>query len=118
MDYAKFKHLISIKETSTCDFKIDCGAFASRHIGANAELAKDIIAMCNNGSRSYILVGISDDGQDFKSVANAKLTDDNLQTFCKTTIMPSPKVSLCRVIWPNPLKAHKGIEFVIIEVGP
>jgi len=119
MDYAKFRRLIAEGEKATVDFKIECGAFTSPGIAEKAELAKDIISMCNNGNvKSYILVGVSDDGKGFRSVANKKLTDDNLQDFCKTTITPPPKVFLRRVRWPKALPCHRGIEFVIIEIGP
>jgi hypothetical protein len=119
MDYSKFKQLIGAGEKETVDFKIECSAFASNALAPKAELAKDIIAMCNNGTKkSYILIGVSDDRGKFKSVANKKLTDDNLQSFCKSTIAPPPKVSLRRVTWKKALGSHKGIEFVIIEIGP
>src|SRR5262249_37332620 len=62
VDYANFKRLISGGERTSIDFKIHCGAFASQDIAANAELAKDIIAMCNNGGKSFLIIGVSDSG--------------------------------------------------------
>jgi hypothetical protein len=52
MDYNQFNRLISQGEKATVDFKIECHAFASNQLKAsNAELAKDIIAMCNAEAR-------------------------------------------------------------------
>jgi predicted HTH transcriptional regulator len=118
MDYDRFKRLIREGEKRHVDFKIECHAFAGNE-AAKAELVKDIIAMCNNGyMKSYLLVGVSDDGKSFKSVANKKLTDDNLQHLCRNLINPPPKVVLYRIAWSKPLSKHSGIEFVIIEIGP
>ena len=91
----------------------------SRGKAAKAELVKDICAMANNGSiASYILVGVSDDGQSFESVSNAKLVDDNLQSFCKDAIFPPPRIRVHREHWARASSAHAGKDFVIIQIGP
>jgi predicted HTH transcriptional regulator len=71
------------------DFKLQCSAFLGREKGERAELAKDICAMADNGNvAKHIIIGVSDDGKSFESVANPQLTDDNLQSFCKTALFP------------------------------
>ena len=125
MDYRRFRELVEGGEKSTVDFKLRCHAFARRTVGraqselANAELAKDICAMANNGyTASYILVGVSDDGHTFETVDNPSLTDDNLQAFCKTAVYPPPKVQIHRECWDDGRPEHVGKGFVIIQVGP
>lgn len=119
MEYAKFQRLLREGENARVDFKIRCDAFASGTLGPKAELAKDICAMANNGNvASYILVGVSDDAQTFESVLNSKLTDDNLQDFCKKAISPPPQVKLLRKCWIKATPSHTGIEFVILQIGP
>lgn len=119
MNYTKFKRLVSAPENARVDFKIDCQAFASKHMAAKAELAKDICAMSNNGNvASYLIVGVSDDRLKFASVKNAKLTDDNLQAFVKDAIFPPPKVKLFRHKWHSGDMKHKDKEFVVIQIGP
>ena len=119
MDYSNFQKLIKGKEKVNVDFKIRCEAFLSKKGAPKAELAKDICAMANNGNvASYIIIGVSDDARDFKSVSNAKLTDRNLQNFCKEVIFPVPKIKVHRCRWLKASSAHKGKIFIIIQVGP
>ncbi len=119
MRYSQFRQLVSAGEGRRVDFKIQCKAFACRAVAPRAELAKDICAMANNGNvASYILVGVSDDGRRFESVTNPKLTDDNLQSFCKTAIYPPPKIRVHAERWDHPRSAHRDKDFVIIQIGP
>jgi len=119
MEYRTFIDLLKKSEKDTVDFKIRCEAFERDNITAKAELAKDICALANNGNvTSYIIIGVSDDGKSFKSVTNKNLTDDRLQDFCKKAIYPPPKTKLIRKKWKGAQPAHKGIEFVIIQIGP
>lgn len=119
MKYSKFQQLVKGKEKANVDFKTRCDAFLSRRLAPKAELARDICAMANNGNvASYILVGVSDDGQSFESVTNVKLTDDRLQSFCKAAIFPPPKIRVHREQWAQASSAHAGKDFVIIQVGP
>jgi hypothetical protein len=75
--------------------------------------------MANNGNRaSYIVIGVSDDATRFRSVDNDKLTDDNLQDFCKKAIYPPPVIRLHRKKWKRALPAHRGKDFMIIQIGP
>jgi hypothetical protein len=119
VEYTKFLELIQGKEKYNVDFKIQNDTFLAKTLLPRAELAKDICAMANNGNiASYILVGVSDDGNAFKSVSNPKLTDDSLQDFCKKNIFPPPKVKLTRKLWAKAEPQHKDKEFVIIQIGP
>jgi hypothetical protein len=119
MDYSKFRHMVRRRETANVDFKIACDAFQSSSLAPRAELAKDICAMANNGNvASYIIIGVSDDGRQFRSVTNSKLTDDNLQAFCKSAIYPPPRVSVHRERWVRVSAAHAKKDFVIIQIGP
>lgn len=119
MNYKRFKELVRGKEKRTVDFKLESYVFKINSLKLKGELAKDICAMANNGNvASYIIFGVSDDGLSFKSVNNEKLTDDNIQTFCKKAISPIPKVKLNRECWKNADSKHEGKIFVIIQVGP
>jgi hypothetical protein len=119
MDHATFRKLVGEGEKPGVDFKIECHAFATKDTAPRAELAKDICAMANNGYvASYIIIGVSDDGTAFKGVSNRKLTDDNLQDFCKKAIFPPPKIRVHRETWKRVATAYGGKEFVIIQVGP
>lgn len=119
MDYHRFKQLIKEGEKKNIDFKIECNAFAVNKIAPRAELAKDICAMSNNGEvTSYILIGISDDGKNFKSVLNKKLTEDRLQDFCKKAIFPPPSIKLYKECWRKAMPNHKDKVFLIIQIGP
>ncbi|MFZ2956990.1 MAG: ATP-binding protein [Candidatus Ozemobacteraceae bacterium] len=122
MDIDEFDRIIAKGENQFVDFKIECNAFDSKSSNqdeAKAELVKDILAMANNkGTLSLILIGVSDDGKDFKSVINKKLTDDNLQSLCKEVISPPPKVNLFSFdVPPIPGKTDL-LRCVIILVGP
>ncbi|RJX17555.1 MAG: ATP-binding protein [Desulforudis sp.] len=118
MDYSRFVELINGGEKRNVDFKIKCDAF-QQSLSSNAELAKDICAMSNNGNIvSYIILGVSNDRKNFLSVANPNLKDDDLQVFCKTRIFPPPKVKLIRKSWSKAHTNHKNKEFVIIQIGP
>jgi|GEM_PF-3726380 len=119
MEYKTFLNLIGSGEKTDVDFKLECHAFKIKNIKSKAELLKDICAMANNGNRTnYIVIGVSDDGKQFKDVANEKLTDDNIQTFCKRAISPPPRVKLMRECWKNVRSDHLGKTFVIIQIGP
>lgn len=119
MEYALFQKLVREGEKGTVDFKIDAHVFATGAVADRGELAKDICSLANNGSRkSYILIGVSDDGRHFKSFSNAKLTDDALQDFCKNAIHPPPRVKFTLAEWAATKAAHAGKRFGIIEVGP
>lgn len=119
MKHKDFFRLVSEGEQAHIDFKIKCDAFADSGVATKGELAKDICAMANNGYRaSYIFVGVSDDGQSFRSVDNPKLTDDNLQDFCKKAVYPPPKIKVHRQTWKRVRAAYQGKEFLIIQVGP
>ncbi len=119
MEYAKFRQLLTARESSTLDFKLACDAFLSKRTEPKAELAKDVCAMANNGWRaSYILVGVSDDGKRFQSVSNPKLTEENIQSFCKTAVSPPPRIRVSTPVWTRASPQHKGKRFVIIQVGP
>ncbi len=119
MNYSKYLELVRRGEKSNVDFKIRCDAFVSTGTAAKAELAKDICAMANNGGvTSHIIIGVSDDRESFESVSNNKLTDDNLQSFCKTAILPPPKIKVTRERWSSSQPAHSGKDFVVIQIGP
>jgi hypothetical protein len=119
MDYPKFVGLINGGEKHNVDFKIKCDAFQEKSLSSKAELAKDICAMSNNGNIvSYIIIGVSDDGKNYLSVANPNLNDDALQDFCKKSLSPPPKVKLIRKSWVRADSKHKNKEFVILQVGP
>jgi len=122
MDYKLFCKLIRKGESETVDYKIQCDALM-RGKGkdkANAELLKDIIAMANNGySNSYIIIGVSDNRETFKSVNNKNLNDRNLQRLCRDNIIPPPKLKLHNCSWSKGAKAeHKNRTFIIIQIGP
>jgi hypothetical protein len=120
MDYGTFVKLVDGGETHSVDFKIICNAFNGSNRD-NAELAKDIIAMANNGNvASRIVVGVSDDRTNFRSVDNEKLTDENLQRLCRDTISPMPKVRLRSHSWDGTRvdAKHSGKKFVVIQIGP
>jgi hypothetical protein len=126
LDYKRFCQLIDQdEETERVDFKIQCDAF-NRKRKANAELVKDIIALANNGYvSSHLIIGVSDDRKQFKSVDNQKLidgrADDRIQRLCRDNIFPIPKVKLikleCSAI-PRVRPEHRGKTFIIIQVGP
>lgn len=120
MEYKKFQQLVREKEKPNVDFKIECHAFISNTETPKAELAKDICAMANNGNIvSYLIIGVSDDGETFKSVENIKLTDENIQSFCKLSIYPPPKIKVYKQNWGDQaLPTQKDKEFVIIQIGP
>lgn len=120
MDYKKFKELIDKGETQTIDYKIECNAFHKGNEKDTAELVKDIIAFANNGNvASYLIIGVSNDRNGFKSVENDKLTDDNIQVLVRDNIFPIPKVKLYRCTWSKVADfRHKEKTFVIIQVGP
>ena len=120
MRYADFQRLVALGETAFVDFKIECHAFAKgpNSEKARAELAKDICAMANNGSHaSYLLIGVSNDGRNLKSVTNQNLTDDNLQTFCKEAIDPPPKVKVQSFETAQSEEA-KARRLIAIQIGP
>ena len=91
MDASRLRRLISGGESQTVDFKRECNAFHGDS-GATAELAKDIIAMANNGNRySYLVIGVSDDGTELKSCRNTNLNDEAVQDLLKTAVHPLPR---------------------------
>jgi len=120
MEYKKFKELLKKGECKNIDYKIECNAFLKGKDEAKAELVKDIIAFANNGnSTSYLVIGVANDCNGFKSVENDKLTDDNVQNLCKENIFPIPKVKLINCCWSKVSdERHRDKKFVIIQVGP
>lgn len=119
MDYVRFRKIAKDGEGPSVDFKETCEAFNSPTVAPRAELAKDICALANRGHvTGYILVGVSDDGKRFRSVKNPKLTDDNLQSFCKAAISPPPRVRLLRRNWREAPSEVRNKTFVIIQIGP
>lgn len=122
MNYADFLKLVRGGETTNVDFKIDCCAFLSNSFdsdAAKAELVKDVCAMANNGNvASYIVIGVSNDGTGAKSVANPQLTDDNVQSFCKTAISPPIKLRVHHCKWADAQPVHARKHFIVIQVGP
>ena len=85
----------------------------------DAELAREIIALANNGDPGYILIGVSKDGSEFFDVANPALTDQGLQEFCERYIDPVPQVRLERCKWEDAADEDlRGITMVVITVGP
>jgi hypothetical protein len=119
MIYKKFCEIISQGEKRNIDFKIKLDVFSEKSVALRGELAKDICAMANNGNiLSYIIVGVSDDGKQFRSNTNSQLTDDNLQDFCKNSIFPPPKVSLELIGWKKCKDIHKEKTFAILKIGP
>ena len=114
----QFVDMVAGGEQSHVDFKLQCRAFM-RSMCDNGELAKDICALANNGNRrSFLVIGVSNDGQHFQSVSNSQLTDDNLQSFCKTAVSPPPQVKLFRKKWSGPGKPYSDVELVFVQVGP
>lgn len=119
MNERQFQGILRAKESARIDFKIDCSAFVAKEIRPRAELARDICAMANNGNvTSYLIIGVSDDGKHFRSVANPKLTDDRVQRFCLSAVNPPPRVRLFRRTWASTRRRYAGVEFVFIQVGP
>jgi schlafen family protein len=121
MDYKKFRDLISKEETNNIDRKLKCKAFEHNNLVANAELAKDICAMANNGNvASYILIGISDDGVHFESVTNMQISEQNVQDLCKNAIWPPPRIRFHELCWKGNRinEKHRGKRFIVIQVGP
>jgi hypothetical protein len=122
VNYLDFLNLVEGGETTNVDFKIECHAFESSSLEsepAKAELAKDICAMANNrDGASFLIIGLADNGRDFKSVTNTRLTDDNVQAFCKEAISPPPRVTLMSLELPPSTGKHAGKRCVVIQVGP
>src|SRR5216684_5589626 len=122
MTYEDLERLLEGGETERVDFKIECPAFQSGSPDAEAgkaELAKDVCAMANNrNGASFLIIGVADNGQDFKSVTNAGLTDENLQTFLKEAVSPPPRVKLVSVELPASSGRHAGKRCVVIQIGP
>jgi Putative DNA-binding domain len=120
MKFPEFERLVKLGELRHIDRKIECHAFDSKSpdsARAKAELAKDICAMANNGSRaSYLLIGVSDKGNHFKPVTNPNLNDDNLQDFCKDAISPPPKIKVHVVLREN--SAGSMESFLAMQIGP
>ncbi len=114
MDARKLQRLNKAGESRTFERKIECNAFQGNR-KANAELIKDICAMANNGPReSYIVVGISNDGREFRSVRNRNLTDDNLQSLIKNSITPTPATNLKSL---RVLRNGKTYDLGVITIG-
>ncbi|MFL0246583.1 helix-turn-helix domain-containing protein [Candidatus Clostridium stratigraminis] len=120
MEYKKFIELLQKGECKTIDYKIECNAFVKGKEKATAELVKDIIAFANNGNvASFLIIGVANDRNGFKSVENRNLTDDNLQTICRDYIFPIPKVKLIECCWDKVTdERHKDNKFVVIQIGP
>ncbi|WP_312475279.1 ATP-binding protein [Neobacillus sp.] len=117
--YTRFVKILQENEHESLDYKIMSNAFDDK--GATAELVKDIIAMANNGYKSSFLVyGVSDNRQGFKSVENKKLTELNIQRLCTDWIFPVPIVKVFDEVWNHKGvdEKHKDKRFVIVQIGP
>lgn len=117
MDYQQFCELLKMGETRNVIFKEECNAFNGSSKD-NVELAKEIIALANNETKTnYIVIGVSSGTRVCKTVKNQNLNDQNLQEFCQANIVPPPVVKLQKVKWENANNlAHRDKVFVIIEV--
>ena len=117
-----FARLVRNGEKATVDFKIECEALRAsnpRKVQANAELLKDLCAMANNGSvASYIIIGVSDNGREFKSILNRQLTSDNLQRLIQELLHPIPKIQVYDRIWRRAPLRMRGKRMVVIQIGP
>src|SRR5262245_37527065 len=122
MTFQEFKRLVDKGETASIDFKLTCNAFdrtCGDHEKAKAELVKDICAMANNGPRtSYLIIGISDDLKQCRSVSNGNLTSANIQTLVRDSIHPHPKVKLFQKCWSTAPPLYRNKRFVVLQVGP
>jgi predicted HTH transcriptional regulator len=119
MEYLEFLEILKKGNTITTAFMTECHAFKDS-VKDDAELARDIIAMANNGNTvSYLVIGVSDDGRIIKSVDNENLTDDNLQVFCMENIFPPPAVKLSRFDLTDDInETNSEKTIVIIQIGP
>jgi hypothetical protein len=118
----KFKFLVNGGEKPNVDFKISCNAFnksAGDQLKAKAELVKDICAMANNGAiASYLIIGVSDDAKAAQPISDPHLTEQNIQTLVRDAIHPRPIVRVQKVRWPNAPRPFKGVDLMIIQIGP
>lgn len=122
MTYVEFQKFLDGGETEHVDFKIECHAFepgSPESDAAKAELAKDVCAMANNrDGPSYLIIGVANNGRDFKTVTNPGLTDENLQTFLKESVSPPPRIRLVSIDLPASTAQHAGKRCVVIQIGP
>ena len=75
--------------------------------------------MANNGAASsYLIIGVGDDRRTCQSVVDPNLNSQNVQTLIRDAIHPRPVIRVHRLCWQNAIKPFKGIQFVVIQVGP
>jgi hypothetical protein len=115
--------LIGKGESTHLDFKVVCNAFDTAKPDAEKakiELLKDICAMANNQDDprdpGYLIIGVSDNGQDFASVTNSKFTDENIQTLCAGGLHPTPSIATRLMTIQSGVNAGKKI--FLIQIGP
>lgn len=117
-----FEKMLQGGETDRVEFKIECLAFQPKcpdAESAKAELARDVCALANNRpGPSFLVIGVADNGQDFKSVTNPELTDENLQAFFREAVSPPPRVKLASVELGPSRGRHAGKRCVVIQIGP
>jgi len=122
MTFQQFQRLVSGGEKANVDFKLSCNAFnraAGDHDKARAELIKDVCAMANNGSAaSYLVIGVGDDGQTFRSVTDPNLKSENLQSLVRDAIQPRPFVRLHHLEWASAPQPYQNVHFILIQIGP
>ena len=115
-----FCQLIATGENESVIFKLESNAL-NNNANDNGELARDIISLANHrGGLGYIIIGVSKNGPEFKSVTNLDFTQERLQGFSKSVIFPEPTLVLTKLtlesqgIEPD----HQNKTFIIIQVGP
>lgn len=114
IDYPQFCSLIEAGESEGVIFKLET---------CNAEIARDIVSLANmRGRIGHIIIGVGISGglKQYQSVANPNLTEERLQTFCKTAIFPEPVIRLYKISPGTegvPVE-HQGKTFMVIQVGP
>lgn len=115
----EFNKILSEEESAFVDFKYECKAFGKGNEVETGELVKDIIAFSNNGNRKGLLIiGVSNNRKNFKSVENSKLTDDNIQTLVRDAIFPTPVVKLYEIEWNDAEEDIRNKKFIVIQIGP
>jgi schlafen family protein len=107
-DRELLEELLAEGETTNVDFKreLDLGRPA-----ANAELVRDVLGMANAqvSGRRFIVVGIADDGSEFRD-ANDGLSQERIEQIVQSWAPPSPTLRVKRVLW------HQA-EIAIVEIS-